>query len=250
MIKEITSAQNSLVKHLVRLRQNSDYRHEHQTVLVTGKKMVEELPSAYPVRNVLATEEFDLHSLSKLQAKEVFYTTEEILQKITGLSHTEGIAAEVDLPKESTLEGLHKIVTLDGLNDPGNVGTILRTAIALGWDGIFLLNHCCDPFNDKALRAAKGATFRIPIRTGTLADLKEIIQKNRLKPIAADLTGQDAATFGETSHLLLVLGNEAHGLSEEVQQLCQKITIPIENMESLNVSVAAAIIMYQLRESR
>ena len=85
------------------------------------------------------------------------------MKKISGMQTPEGLVVEIEMPKPAPLEGLKYLLALDGVSDPGNVGALLRTALALGWQGIFILDESCDPFNDKALRSARGATFRLPL---------------------------------------------------------------------------------------
>lgn len=227
-LKKITSLQNSLVKHWLKLRTDKNYRYENRTVLITGKKMVDE---AQGIKTIISTDT----------------VTEEILKKITGLEQPESIAAEVEMPPFIPLNNKSKILVLDGVSDPGNMGTLIRTALALGWEGVFILNNSCDPYNDKAIRAAKGATFRIPLYLGSWDELKKLITTNNLIPLAADIEGESIKTYSPPSKMVLVLGNEANGLSSEAKQICTRVTIPMsDKMESLNVSVAGAILIYAL----
>ncbi len=141
------------------------------------------------------------------------------------------------------------MLALDGISDPGNLGNILRTALALGWEGVFILHEGCDPFNEKTMRAARGANFRIPIQSGTIEDLKILIQTNKLLPYVASLKGTSVTSLTPNENTILVLGNEAHGPSEEIVNLCQSVKIPMPgDMESLNVSVAGGILMFMLRK--
>jgi RNA methyltransferase, TrmH family len=106
------------------------------------------------------------------KADETYLGTPAVLKKIIGLETDDLVAAEVALPESSSLAGAKKIIVLERLSDPGNVGTILRTALALGWDGAFITPGTADPFNDKALRAARGAPLFLPLRFGTIEELK------------------------------------------------------------------------------
>lgn len=237
-IKRITSLQHPLVKHLVKLRHNRDYREEHGSVLIEGRKMVEEV-GLTPKTVVALDETF----VPQLNSGEVILVTEEVLAKITSSRSPEGIVAEIPMPPQATLQGKRRILALDGVSDPGNVGTLLRTALALGWEGAFLLHDCCDPYNDKALRAAKGATFRLPICNGTFEELQLLADREKLPLYAADLQGTPVS--GAIPHLILILGSEAQGLSPIVKTSCQKITIPQQGpIDSLNVAVAGGILMY------
>lgn len=245
MNKEITSTQNSIVKHLVRLRQNRDYREEHQSVLVEGIKMIGEICKHHQAKKILA---YDEHLVPRgIKSDEVYIVNEAVMKKLTGTQSPEGLVAEVAMPKQASLAKMQYVIACDGISDPGNLGTLLRSALALGWEGVFILSNSCDPYNDKALRAAKGATFRMPIAYGHWSDLKKIISQNKLQPLAADIKGANIELMKVKNGALLVMGNEAHGLSEEAASICERITIPMSGkMESLNVGAAGAILMYML----
>lgn len=248
MLSKITSLQNPLVKHLVKLRQNRDYRYEHQSVLLVGIKQIQEVCRDYPTKCLLTVSEQILPK--GLKTKNVFLVDEAVMKKITGLQNPEGLAAEVPMPKPLLLKRVKRLVAFEKLNDPGNLGTLIRTALALGWDGIFVIDESCDPYNEKALRASKGAIFRIPIGFGGWKDLEKIIKNNGLKPLAADMHGVSMDELYITNGVLLVLGNEAHGISTEAKAICQPVTIPMSGkMESLNVAIAGGIFMYFLNKS-
>lgn len=245
----LTSLQNPLVKHLAKLRLNRTYREEHGTVLVEGTKLIQEISAHTPIRTLLIKE--GIRPPENINAKESFVVTDAIINKIAGTVSPEGILAEVPLPTASSLKGKSHILALDGVRDPGNMGTLLRTAVAFGWDGVFLLDGSVDPFNDKALRAAKGATFRLPMRTGSWADLLQLIAAEGLSPIAADIDGIAIDTFTAPKKVILILGNEGEGLSDNATQNATKVTIPMSGqMESLNVAVAGGILMQLLRDTK
>ncbi|MFQ5729137.1 MAG: TrmH family RNA methyltransferase [Waddliaceae bacterium] len=240
---KISSLQHPLVKHLVKLRKNRSYRYKNNTVVVEGKKLVSEVCQKQKARNILAIEESLIPK--KVKTEESYLVSYDILKKISGVQNPEGILAEVLMPPEGSLEGFRYVVAFDGVGDPGNLGTLLRTALALGWEGAFILNNSCDPYNDKAVRSAKGATFRLPIRQGLWKEVKALIKNNGLQPVAADLKGKNFDELPSRGGVLLVLGSESRGLSEEARDFCEKITIPMSGkMESLNVSVAGGILMY------
>ena len=254
MLKEITSLQNPLVKHLVKLRQNHDYRTEHRQIIVEGLKIVKEVSLKHPLeilivsRKELIPKEIGIQETQETQEiREIYLMSDEIIEKIGGVRSSEGILAVVKMPEFSSFEGLNRIIVLDGINDPGNMGTLLRTALALGWEGAFIVNESCDPYNEKAIRAARGATFHLPLQMGTWVELKEIVRKNNLTPVVADLDGDEIDVSLETNSILLVLANEARGPSKEALNLCKKISIPMSGeMESLNVAIAGGILMYAL----
>lgn len=242
-MKPLTSLQNPLIKHLVKLRQNRDYRYDHHTALVEGVKMLQELAEIHPFKVVLATDPNLIPP--KIKAKELYLVTEEILHKISGLSTPEGILGEIEIPPQAPLKQIDSLVVLDGINDPGNLGTLFRTALALGWGAIFLIGESCDPYNEKALRAARGATFKIPFKQGTWEEVAELARAYKLQPCLADLEGEHPKKMERP---MLILSNEAHGPSEQNFIQAKKLSIPMPGaMESLNVSIAGAILMYALR---
>lgn len=244
--RDIESLSHPLVKRLVRLREDSAERLERGTVLIQGRKVVAEVGSETTVRLLLVSDERLVPR--GLFAQELIITSEAVMQKVAGVRSAEGIVAEVQMPAAATLQGLQRVVVLDGVADPGNLGTLLRTALALGWQGAYLLQSCCDPYNDKALRAAMGATFRIPLRMGTADELAVLAKTEGWRLLAADLRGSAPETIERKQKVALILGSEAHGVSQVCQRMAQPVAIPMPgSMESLNVSIAGAILMYLLR---
>ena len=199
-----------------------------------------------PIEFLLMTKESSIPD--HLQSKQILLVTPEIIEKISGTQSPEPYLAEVPLPSSSNLEKKRHLLALDGVSDPGNVGTLFRTALALGFDGVFLTKNSADPFMNKALRAAKGATFHLPIQIGTEEDLAILIKENDLTPYIADGKGSSKTLL--TSPLILILGNEANGPSKILKALGQLISIPIANeTESLNVAVAGGILMNKFQET-
>jgi TrmH family RNA methyltransferase len=234
--REITSLQHPIVKRLVKLREDRAFRWNEGSALIVGHKMVSEIS---PLKILIAD-----HDPSPLSADEIYLATPEILKKITGVVSPEGIAAEVALPKPADLSRAERIVAFDRITDPGNIGSLLRSALALGFDGAFFLDSSADPFNDKALRAAKGATFRIPLGFGTEDDLEKLSRGRTT--LIADTSGDKK--IDSKTPLLLILGSESHGPSERLKKLGRQITIPMPGaMESLGVAAAGAILLYTLR---
>jgi TrmH family RNA methyltransferase len=245
-MKRVTSANHPLVKHLVKLRQNRDYRYDHQSLVIEGIKPLEELARHARFKLIVTYNEAMIPLGAEVD--EILIVNDTVMKKVSGMQSPEGLVAEIAMPEPASLQGLKRILALDGVSDPGNVGTMLRSALALGWDGVFILDDSCDPFNDKALRAARGATFRLPLSWGNIEKLKELIKENDLAPLVANIDGAELSKIKNSHGVLLVMGNEAHGPSKEIKELCQAVTISMPgSMESLNVSIAAGIMMYTLR---
>jgi len=242
-MKTLSSLQHPLVKRLVQLRKERKARLREGSVVIEGRKLVVE--NAGLVRTLLTTGK-ETH-LSLPENAEAFTVTPEIIQKISGVKSPEGILAEVEIPKLELPKQLRRLLVLENLNDPGNLGTLIRTSLAFGWDGVFLLGDCCDPYNDKAVRASKGAVFQLPIVSGTIETLKKMIARHKMEVLIADLEGKEVSDVLKSPSLALVLGSEAHGPSDEVISLGETVTISIsQNLDSLNVAIAGGIILYYL----
>jgi TrmH family RNA methyltransferase len=246
MFYKITSLQHPLVKHLVKLRENRDYREHSQTLLVSGIKLICELAPRFSFRALLLEQGFEPEF--RFSADNLYKVPFQIIKKVSGLESPEPAVAEIEMPKTHDLSAANYLLILDGISDPGNLGTLLRTACGLGWDGAFLTPRSADPFNEKALRAAKGATFNIPWKVGPFEELIDLLKKNKMKLFAADARGKDLVPHHFTPPLALALGNESQGVTLQLKESAELIGVPMEErMESLNVASAGAIMMYNLR---
>jgi len=251
LTKEILSLQHPIVKHFVNLRKNKAYREEHRSLLVTGMNALCELSSSHCFTRLLVVKKKTVPF--RYQAIETLIVTEDILKKITGLETPEDIVAEIPQPKESDLSRCERILLLDKISDPGNLGTLLRTAVALKWDAVFHLEGSVDLFNDKVLRSSKGAIFRLPFSRGNEASLQALIdthvQKTPWTLFAADPRGDPLAKYLPCQGpLILAIGNESQGLSPFISMTFQRVALPMDGaMESLNAAIAGSIFMYILR---
>lgn len=247
--KSLSSVEHPFVKYLVTLRTNRSFRRQEQKVLVMGQKMVEELAKANTLFEALIIES-EKEILFPYKANQTYFVSASILKKITGIASPEPIAAIVSAPSFKPLTQVQHLLVLDGIADPGNLGTLLRTALALGWDGAFLLENTCDPFNDKALRAAKGATFRLPLQEGSLEEFLQLAKQENLHILIADKDGSSLKQAKKKNPIALVLSRESQGPRKELKECFEKISIPMEgDMESLNVASAGAILLYHLKDA-
>ena len=228
----LESPQHPYVKHLRKLARDSHYREEKQQIFVEGKTLIVELLPYVKTGTLFSKNPFPSHLKHVLISDPV--------QKKLATFEGSHLFAECPLPMLPMPKKWMHMLALDGVSDPGNLGTLLRTALALGWDAVFFLPGCCDPFNGKVLRASKGALFKLPYQKGSWEDLEWLAQESQIPLLAADLEGKEP----EKQNCILILGNEGQGLSLKARQL-QKVAIPMPgNMESLNVSAAGAILMY------
>ena len=239
--KVIKSLQHPLVKHLVKLRSNKRYRNQHRRLLVSSSTIINEIASRTPVHTLLITGDRPMYS--GLTSGTIHHVSPEILKKVSGLSTPTDCVAEVDLPPPTDLTHCSRLLVLDRLADPGNVGTLARTALALGWDGLFLTDKTADLFNDKALRASRAALFKLPYHSGAPHTLLQ-----HFEVFVADTEGIPVQAIAAPSKLALVLSSEAHGPDPSILNLGKRITIPMAGeMESLNVAIAGGILAFCLK---
>ena len=162
---------------------------------------------------------------------------------------TSGLLAVVNyFDKPLTSPKGHSLI-LDGISDPGNLGTLIRTSVAMGITDIYLAS-CCDLFSPKVLRSTMGGIFRANLYRGNVKDILDVHAENVL--YALDMSGKDLITVKFSEKSTIIVGNEAHGLSEETRsRVTNVVSLPTENtMESLNASVAGGIALYFLSRNK
>ena len=219
----ISSRQNSLVKRIrVALRE-----HDSEIVLEGPKHVADAIASGWKAIAVLERG-VDL--------------TEDVFDFVTDTKHPQNILGLFERPRSSAAEILARqdtvAVALDGVQDPGNVGTIVRLAAAFDAAGVLLLPGCADPFGPKAIRSSAGAILNVPVAAITAS---ELISSN-VPLFAADASG--TVTEPPASKAVLVFGNEGAGVSEELMRHATPIAIPMSGrVESLNVASSAAILL-------
>ncbi len=247
----ITSAQNEKVKRIVSLHDKKG-RRQCGTYLAEGKKLIREaLALGLPVRALYAAED----------AVEFFGEFDALPCAVTVLSRSvfdrastertpEGVMAEIALPSEE-LRLTGDVLLLDGVSDPGNLGTLIRTAAAAGYETVLAV-ETADAFSPKAVRAAMGGLFRVCVIPTTRENAIATLMDGDYKLIAADMDGEDAFAFTASGKICLAVGNEANGLSEEItKSATYTVKIPMQNgMESLNAAISGSILMYLLKRNK
>mgnify|MGYP000761327043 CR=1 FL=1 len=252
----ITSTSNEQIKNIIQLKEKSKVRKQKKQYVVEGLKMFSEVPKE-DLRGVYVSEHFLKENEGKLQGVNFQTVSDSVFKKISDTVTPQGVLAVV-AQKENTLDEILNnrrknkscIVVLDRLQDPGNLGTILRTAEGAGVSGIVMSSDCADIYNPKVIRSTMGSIFRVPF--AVVDDLPAAVERIREKGIttyAAHLQGEDYNKGVFEKDIALLIGNEAAGLSKEVSEKAdQWIKIPMEGkVESLNAAVAAAILMYEAR---
>lgn len=241
MSKQIISTDNPLIKHLVRLRTSSSYRYKNQSLVLFGEKLIREIVRYVKPKSILTAG----RELPPYECESHIFVSSAVIKKISGQQSPVDMVAEFPLPQSSLLEGMAPLLVLEGIQDPGNVGTLLRTALALGWGGVFFLPGCVDPFNDKVLSASRGALFFLPWQIGDFEELNSF----KLKCYTADIAGRKLVDILPDKNVALLLSNEGRGPSDVASSVGEHVTIPmVNNVESLNVAVAGSIIMYKFSE--
>ena len=243
----ITSLENERVKKYVKLKEKK-YRDKYDEFIVEGMHLVlEACKTGNVIELILQQDEVLPFNLP------IVYVTNEIINKISSLSNPAPVMA---LCKKNNNEMLDakKILVLDGIQDPGNLGTIIRSSKAFDVDLIVLSEECVDLYNEKVIRSTQGMIFHIPvIRRNIVEFLKEIKDSNI--PIYGTKVeyGEDVRYLKEKdkASYVLVMGNEGSGLSLEVEKLCDSFLYIAMNdsVESLNVAVATSILLYEFRGS-
>lgn len=242
----ITSKANQVVKNSKKLHQKK-YRKE--SYLIEGWHLFEEAVQAgADFRRIFVLEE---HADKVADFPQAIMVTPEILADLADSKTPQGLVAEVALKEAllpSDLSG--KYIFLEDVQDPGNVGTIIRTADAAGFDGVFLSENSADLYNLKTLRSMQGSHFHLPIYRMRTSEILDLAKANALPVLATTLSQQsvDYRELGNLESCLLVMGNEGQGISPVVvENSDQLVHISMKGQaESLNVAVAAGILLFAL----
>ena len=246
----ITSRQNPLMTHLRKLASSRSYRKKSGEYLCDGTKLLAEaLKWGAEVKTAVFSKGVDIPPLP--DGVRAVRVSEELMRSVSPMETPQGALFTVALPEvqlPETLSGKHYLV-LDGVQDPGNVGTILRTADAFDCDGVFLVNACADPYSPKTARATMGAVFRRDVYQCTADELCALLQKSNL-PLYGTALRNDTVSLrdAELSRAAVAIGSEGRGLSAEILSKCEKtIKIPMSpRCESLNAAVAASVVLWEM----
>lgn len=268
--ERITSRQNNNVKTVIKLKQKKNRDREGQFLLEGTKLFVEAVTWSVEILSVFVTpqwlegsEEVAKEALSRLKNSDVpvFTVDPDVFEAMSALKMPEGILCtarkfetfEKVFEKKCKKSGKNfsTYVILEDVQDPGNVGTIIRTADAAGFNGIICSSKTADIYNEKVLRGAMGSVFHLPIlQTGDLEKTVLFLKEQGTRMIGTSLQGKtslDTSKAAQTS-VGIVLGNESKGMSKKLEAMCDDLyKLPMYgHAESLNVSVAAGILMYDI----
>lgn len=254
-MRVIRSVQNDNVKYYEKLKDKA-FRRKEQKFILEGRHLVEEALKTELIEIIMSTDEEYLKSLG--DSIETYLVTDAIIAKLSSTKNPQnvlGIAKmftnDLRVIKNIVKEKKSSLVMFDEINDPGNLGTLIRTAAALGYDGIILSKNSCDIYNDKTVRASQGSIFKTKIVYADLQEAIPYLKEKGYKLIGTSL--KDASKLEDanpTEKFVMCLGNEARGISDPVLNLMdQNVKLTMHNdVESLNVMVAGSIIMYELKK--
>jgi len=241
----ITSKQNSVIKRIKKLQQRK-HRKKEQKFIIEGFHLIEEaVKSNWVVETIIKTE--NTESLNYLGSEQVMIVSSSVFAYLSTTETPQGILAVVQMKTSLNYKG-DKLLLLDGVQDPGNVGTLIRTADAAGFSAVVLGKGSADIYNDKTVRATQGSLFHLPIMSVDLMEEIPYLQNEGYFICVTTLEeSTDYKSVNMDKPFALVMGNEGAGVQSGIQQISDiRVKIPIfGKAESLNVAVAAGILMYE-----
>lgn len=237
-MKEITSTKNPLIKELLELKKSS-IKKQKQMFLVDGEDFIF-LAHEKKLLKIILT----LSYQEKYDDVEQIIVTKPILDKLSSNVNSSSMIGVCSFFIQKEIIG-NKLIYLDGVQDPGNVGTIIRTALAFNYDGVILSNDTASIYNDKVISSTKGALFKIPLYLDV--NINELKDKYCL--VATSLhNALNYKEFKNRDKFILILGNEGQGVKKEIIEIASyNVKIPMDNIDSLNVAIAGGILMNEYR---
>lgn len=253
-IINITSTSNETIKYFISLNDKKT-RMNAKRFIVEGYHLVNEASKTNLLEAIISTDEKELKKINNVKR---YLVNDAIINKIATTKNPQNILGIVKMLDHNITNLLPiikgnktKLIMLDDVNDPGNLGTIIRTAAGLGYDGIIMSPNTVDLYNEKVIRSTQGVMFKIPIIKANLQEVIKMLKKEKVFCIGTALTNaKDVKHITEKDKFAICLGNEAKGISKEVlDNMDENVKIAMKNdVESLNVSIAAGIIMYEMME--
>lgn len=245
--ERITSIQNPLLQHIRKLQSSRAYRESCGEFVADGWKLLCEAQQWYPhITTVIVAQSAACPQFS--ESVRVAVVPDGLMDRLSSMRTPQGVLFVCHMPDAVPLKINAGMLLLDGIQDPGNLGTILRTADAFAIP-IVLTNDCADPFSEKAVRSSMGAVFRAPPQC---ASWQEIQAARAQIPIAATAFSAQAEDIRavDLSKYIVVIGSEGQGICREILQASEKqVMIPMQqHCESLNAAIAASIVMWQIKK--
>jgi RNA methyltransferase, TrmH family len=253
----ITSLNNPRVKLIRNLQSNRKTRQQEGVFIIEGTRLVEEAIAAKtPLQMAIYTNHLDergrglIHAVQRAGAA-VFIVSDEVMSACSDTVTPQGILAVVPIPDPPIPGNIQLALVLDCLSDPGNLGTILRTALAAGVEAVILTEGTVDAFNPKVVRSAMGAHFHLPLVVSSVAEIPQ--QLTGLELYLADVHGEHS--YFDVDWRIpvgLVIGSEASGVQPDMREMVHHhIRVPMPGgTESLNAAVTTAVILYEIIRQR
>lgn len=234
----VTSLTNEKMKEYAKLNQNK-YREEKGLFIVEGPHLVEEARNLNLLLEVITTDPKVVGTI----------VSEAVMKKLCNTVHPVKVIGICKMIKKDKL--CSKVLVLDTISDPTNLGTLLRSAVAFGFETIFLSNGSVDCYNDKVIRGSQGAIFKVNIIKGDLLDFLSKLQKTHQILGTNVRVGKDVCDVEIKPNTAIILGNEARGMNPLAEKYVDtNLYIKMSNTESLNLSVAGSILMYEVSKKR
>jgi len=256
MIKEITSATNPFVKELRALATSKKARQESGTFIIEGWRGINTLLThesrQYKLETLVVSSDWQNDPRLPTEIDTVMLP-DHVFAKISDVKNAQGILGVVrpsPFPFEFFPDTGHYLL-LDSIRDPGNLGTLIRSAVGASYDGVLLYGDCVDPHNPKVIRSTMGTFAFCNIWTVVRDDIDQMMKTGYALCVTTGLGGDSLYETAFPKKTILVIGSEAHGVSDELMQLAtQKITIPLaKECESLNAAIAGSICMFQIKRA-
>lgn len=244
-MERITSSQNPLLRHIRKLQNSRAYREEQREFVAEGFKLLDEAIRWYPnIKTAIVSESQTLPPLPEGVRR--VQIPDSLMQSLSDMKTPQGVLFTCELPAQENAQVSAGMLLLDRIQDPGNLGTILRTADAFGIP-VALTNGCADPYSEKTLRASMGAVFRTAPKQ---IALERVLSSG--VPLAVTALTSQATDIRSVNvkEYLVVIGSEGQGVCEELLAASERqLIIPMQpRCESLNAAVAAAIVMWQMKD--
>lgn len=252
----ISSKDNEVVKHIKKLKEKK-YRDLNKEYIIEGIKVIKEainekvdIKQIVICENCINNEIIPKDIMYEIAKYECIYVTEKIFNTLTDVSTPQGILAIISKSAQTNEISYDEdiIVALDDIQDPGNLGTILRTIDSIGIKQVIISDKTADAYNPKVIRSTMGAIFRVKIiESKNLKETLETIKKNKFQIVVTSLQTNNSVYDIDYNKKVIVIGNEANGVEKQIQDIAdKKVKIPmLGKTESLNASVATGIILYE-----
>ena len=249
----ITSKTNDRIKYIEKLKTKASFRREEQCFIVEGIRMIREVPKTWRRELYLTEKAAEEYPELMNWCGAVELVSEPVMEKLADTKTPQGMLAVVAMGSTDNRKdpGHTLIFVLDGVQDPGNVGTILRTAEAVGAAEVLLSRDSADPFSPKTVRSTMGAIFRVPVRIAE--DLPYAVRELKklwpgIKVCGMHLEGTELYRADLSGPVAVLIGSEGNGLSDEVSREADTLLrIPMEGqVESLNAAISAAVMGYEV----